>query len=387
MHAPLISELYGVDRLITVKREEIVMTKRVIVIFAIVALAVVSVVQPAFAAEPFYSGKRLTVFVNFAPGGPTDVEGRVFARHVGRHLPGNTGVIVQNMDGAAGLVGRNYLGEIAPRDGTMVGYFTGAAFQYANDSRQHRVDFLKYEFVAFQPGASVYFVRSDVAPGIKQSVDIMKAQNVVVGGLGADNSKDILLRLTLDILGVKHGYVTGYKGAQGARLAFQTGEINFYAESPPTYRSIIAPSLVARGEAVPLFHDPNFDGQSFSEPKQMEGLNIPAFQDFYQQVHGRPPSGILWEVYKTVIALDGAMRRMVVFPPNTPSEAIAAMQNAINKLNDDAVYRDDAMKAFGFVPEWVADSDTNAKVRKNLVLSPEVRRFMEEYISKASQRR
>ena len=196
----------------------------------IAALAALSIAGASGgAAAQFHQGKRLTILVNYAAGGPTDIEARALARHIGKHLEGSPAVIVQNMDGAAGLTGRNYLGEVAPKDGTMVGYFTGTAFQYANDSRQHRVDYLTYDFVAYQPGTSVYFVRTDVKPGMKVASDIIKAQNLVSGGLGTDNAKDILLRLTLDMLGVKYNYVTGYKGSQGARLALQTGEINFYS--------------------------------------------------------------------------------------------------------------------------------------------------------------
>ena len=55
------------------------------------------------------------------------------------------------MDGAGGIVGAKYLGEVAPRDGTMAGYFTGTAFMYALDPERFRVDFKTYEFVATSP--------------------------------------------------------------------------------------------------------------------------------------------------------------------------------------------------------------------------------------------
>src|SRR5262245_30932712 len=87
--------------------------------------AVPSHAQPVAADEPFYKGKRLTVLVNYAAGGPTDIEGRLLAKHIARHIDGNPSVVVQNMDGAGGMVGTGYLGEVAPKDGTMLGYFTG----------------------------------------------------------------------------------------------------------------------------------------------------------------------------------------------------------------------------------------------------------------------
>ena len=107
---------------------------------ALSGLAVIATViaTPGAAADDplYYKGKRLTVLVNFAAGGPTDIEGRLFAKHIARHIEGQPATIVQNMDGAGGLVGNSYLGEIAPKDGTMVGYFTGAAWLYATEPEQ-----------------------------------------------------------------------------------------------------------------------------------------------------------------------------------------------------------------------------------------------------------
>ena len=93
----------------------------------------------AAAQEPFYKGKRLTVMVNFAPGGSTDIEGRLFARHIAKHIDGQPAVVVQNMDGAGGLNGTAYVGEVAPKDGTMLGFLGGAAWQYASEPERHRV--------------------------------------------------------------------------------------------------------------------------------------------------------------------------------------------------------------------------------------------------------
>src|SRR5689334_17349715 len=95
----------------------------------------------ALAADPYYKGKRLSIMVNYAAGGPTDIEGRLFARHIVRHLDGQPNIIVQNIDGAGGLTGTTWLGEIAPKDGTAMGYLTGAAWLYASEPERHRADF------------------------------------------------------------------------------------------------------------------------------------------------------------------------------------------------------------------------------------------------------
>src|SRR5215471_3138965 len=116
---------------------------------SIALAAVCAVASGAWAQEPFYKGKRLTVMVNFAPGGSTDIEGRLFARYIAKHIDGQPAVVVQNMDGAGGLNGTAYVGEVAPKDGTMLGFLGGAAWQYASEPERHRVDLRTYEFIAY----------------------------------------------------------------------------------------------------------------------------------------------------------------------------------------------------------------------------------------------
>src|ERR1700682_893650 len=176
----------------------------------IVAFVVVSVVA-ARADEPFYQSKRLTLLINFAPGGPTDVEGRLLAKHIVKHIAGNPLIVVQNKDGASGMVGAAYLGEVGPKDGTMFGYLTGTAWNSVIDPAAFRVPFASYAFVGAQTGNAVYYMRADTPPGIKTAADLMKAEGLVVGGLGADSSKDLLERLTFDMLVLQYRYVTGYR--------------------------------------------------------------------------------------------------------------------------------------------------------------------------------
>src|SRR5262245_66484103 len=95
---------------------------------ALALCALITATSMAHADEPFYKGKRLNVLINFAAGGPTDIEGRLFAKHLARYIAGEPNIVIQNMEGAGGIVGAKYLGEVAPRDGTNAGYVAGNAF-------------------------------------------------------------------------------------------------------------------------------------------------------------------------------------------------------------------------------------------------------------------
>jgi tripartite-type tricarboxylate transporter receptor subunit TctC len=337
----------------------------------------------ARADEPFYKGKRLSLIINFAAGGPTDIEGRLLAKHLGKHIEGHPGIIVQNMDGAGGMIGAGFLGEVAPKDGTVLGYFTGSAWRYANNPERFRVDFRSYEFVAYQPGTSIAYMRTDVPPGIKEPADIVKAKGVVAGGLGAENSKDLLLRLGLDMLGVPYKYVTSYRGSQAARLALQQNEINVYAESPPSYRAVVAPSLVKEGLAIGLWYDANPGAELGHPSRQVEGLPIVSFPELYRRIKGDMPSGQLWDAYRTILTINGAMQRQIVLPPGAPPAAVAALRAAVLELNDDKEHAEEAARTIGFVPEWVAGPDTNNEVRSAITISPDMRAFIADYVRRA----
>jgi tripartite-type tricarboxylate transporter receptor subunit TctC len=337
------------------------------------------------AQEPFYKGKRLSVLVNFAPGGSTDIEGRLFARHVARHLDGNPQVVVQNMDGAGGFNGAAYVGEIAPRDGTMLGFMGGTAWQYATEPERFRSDLRNYEFIAFQPGTTVYYVRKDVAPGMNEPSDIARATDLIAGGNGVHNARDLLIRLSLDILGVPHRYVTGFRSGQTARLALQRNEVSFYAEPASAYRGAVEAQVIQPGIAIPVYVDPIYNGETLSNSPQVAGLPIPAFQDLYRKVKGAPPSGQLWDVYLSALALTSAMGRLIALPPQAPEAAVIALRNATARLNKDPVFAEDSMKSLGFVPDYVTGPDTNRLARQTLTVRPETRAFVAEYIKRAKK--
>src|SRR5262245_14051797 len=349
----------------------------------VVALVAACMAAPGGASaqsNPFYKGKRLTLLINFAAGGPADIEGRLFARHFGKHVDGAPTIIVQNRDGAGGLVGTNYLGELGPRDGTMAGYLTAAAWNYVIDPASYRVDFSTFEFVAYQPVNVVYYMRADTPPGMKDGPDLIKATELVAGGLAADSSKDLLIRLTLDMLGVSYKYVTGFRSSAPARLALQRGEINCFSESSPSYFGVVEPAIVKTGQAIAVWYDPIYDGASFAPFKPMDSQGVPGFPDYYRKTKGTAPSGRLWEIYRTNLAVDSAMLRTVVLPPGSPAAAVDALRRAIERLNGDQEFAQEAQKSLQFVPHYVTGGDLNARVRGTLVVRPEIRTFVTDYV-------
>jgi len=209
----------------------------------------------SFAAErpPFYQGKTLNFVINFAAGGPTDIESRIFARHLSRHIPGNPSVTIQNMGGGGGLTAVNYLGEVAKPDGYTAAYFTGSLFQHQIKDPALRVDIAKFGFITGVHGVTVSYIRADVPPGIKKPADFVKAQKFRAAGLGVSSSKDVRFRLSFDLLGLKYDYVTGYNNSSDARLAVQRNEAQYHDETLPSYRTQVEPQMVKTGMVMPVY--------------------------------------------------------------------------------------------------------------------------------------
>ncbi|MBX9775118.1 MAG: hypothetical protein K2Y71_11975 [Xanthobacteraceae bacterium] len=353
------------------------LTRRLLIIATFVSCC-----SGAAAQQPFYAGKQLTLLVNHDSGGPTDIEARLLSRHLGKHIAGNPRITVQNMAGSAGLVATKYLGEVAPRNGTMVGYFTGSAHRYISNPERFNVDFRAYEFVAVLPTGRIHFMRTEVRPGIKKAIDIVKAENIVVGGLGLQQPKDMAMRLTLDMLGVPYNYVTGYNSSAEGLSALLRGEISYYADSPTLYKTRVAPEVEA-GNLIPVFYDASFDGKNFSVPSYMpayiKAAAILPFQDLYKSIRGTLPSGPLWDAYKFLLLVNGTVYRVLTLPPGAPREGVNALRAAIGKLETDKGYIEDAIKLTGDVPEFVTSATLNDSVRTSLAISPEIKAFMDAY--------
>ena len=334
----------------------------------------------SFAAEkPFYEGKTVTVLINYAPGGPTDVEGRLLARHLGRHVQGQPNVIVQNMSGAGGVIGTNYLGQVAKSDGLTMGYFTAALFHQQVRNPALRTDLSKYAFISGIQGITVSYIRSDVQPGIKKPADFVKAQRFRAGGLSYDSFKDVAFRLSFDLLGLKYDYVTGYNSSADARLAVQRNEVQYHDETLPAFRSQVEPNMVKSGQVTPLYYADliDADGGVTESPDVPE---LSSFTKFYTQAHGKPPSGVKYEALKAANIAGTNMTRAILLPPAAPKGAVAAMKQAIASLARDEEYLGDAIKVMRFRPRFEMGDSGERLYQRATQIAPELAKFIRQFI-------
>jgi tripartite-type tricarboxylate transporter receptor subunit TctC len=332
----------------------------------------------AFSAEKaFYQGKTLTVLINFAAGGPTDIEGRLVARFLGRHLPGQPSIVVQNMPGAGGVTGTNYLGEVAKPDGLTMGYFTGQFFNLLTADPTLRVDLAKFAYIASIEGVAVAYMRKDVPPGLQEPKDIIKTKGFKAGGLSLNSAKDVRFRLQLDILGIPHQYVTGYNSNSDARLALERSEIQFFTEGTPGYRSQVEPRMVKEGLAIAVYADELVTADGEFRPSG-EVPDIPSFSQLHQQVFGKLGSGPLWEALKT-INLTHAMQRIACVPPNTPVEAAGALRQGFSQMIKDPEFINEFKKVTRSDPRFQIGGEADKLIKRLVQAPPEVRATIRKY--------
>ncbi|HKY08167.1 MAG TPA: hypothetical protein VJQ55_08000, partial [Candidatus Binatia bacterium] len=306
-----------------------------------------------------------------------DVEGRLAARFLGKHIPGQPTIIVQNMPGAGGVTGTNYLGEVAKPDGLILGYFTNQFFNLLTADPTLRVDLAKFAYIASIEGVAVAYIRKDVAPGIQDPKDMVKAKNFKAGGLSLNSAKDVRFRIQLDLLGIPHQYVTGYNSNSDARLAVERNEIQFFTEGTPGYRSQVQPRMVKDGVVLPVYADElvTVDGE-FKQSAEVP--DIPSFSQLHQQVFGKLGSGVLWETLKT-INITHAMQRVAKVAPGTPPEAVAALRQGFSQMIKDPEFIQEFKKVTRSDPHFQVGGEADKLIKKLVQAPADVKNTIKKY--------
>src|SRR5262249_18709575 len=138
------------------------------------------------AAEPveqFFARRTVTIVIGYTAGGSYDLYGRLVARHLGKHVPGQPTVIAQNMPGAGSLKAANYLYELAPKDGTALGVIVeSAALDKARENPAVQYDAAKFTYVGRIATSNNVFMQWHTAK--VQSLEDAKRMETSLAGSG-----------------------------------------------------------------------------------------------------------------------------------------------------------------------------------------------------------
>jgi tripartite-type tricarboxylate transporter receptor subunit TctC len=197
---------------------------------AALALLLGSAVSPALAQGTsdkgdFYRGRTITLAVGYSTGGGYDQYARLLARHLGRHIAGNPGVLVQNMPGAASLTSVLYLNAIAPKDGTAVTLFDpGLVTESFASPQLFKVRFSDFQWI----GAMLRDIRICYAwgaTGIKTWDDMMGRKEFLIGTTAKGSNAYVNGAILRKVFNAPVRQIAGYPGSNEQRLALERGEL------------------------------------------------------------------------------------------------------------------------------------------------------------------
>lgn len=278
-------------------------------------------------APPYYEGKTIRIVVGFSPGGAFDAYARLIGRHIGKHIPGNPSVIVDNMTGAGSLIAANYMYKVAKPDGLSIGHFHGVLFlKKLLDQPGIEFDARKFNYLGVASKEYDVILLSK-ASGITSLTDWKKSSTPVkLGGTAPlSDSQGNIFRVLKSVIGLPIQIVDGYKGTADIRLAIEGGEV---AGTGPSWDT--GQKWVAAGFVRPILQ---------ATPKPLPDLpDVPLLIDLAQTDEAR-------QLIETVIHGTSVFARPFVLPPDTPMAQATILREAFLETMQDKDLLEEAAKA------------------------------------------
>jgi tripartite-type tricarboxylate transporter receptor subunit TctC len=276
-------------------------------------------------AQDFYKGRTVSLLIGFGPGGGFDAYARLLARHLGRFLPGNPTILPQNMPGGGGLTVTNYLYNVAPRDGTVIGMFgpfTGLEPLFGNANA--RFDVTKFTWIGNMDVDAGICV-SWAASGIRTFDDTLKS-DVPFGSSGQGSTTTQQVLFLRKVLGVRAKLTLGYQGSNEIRLAMRRGEVT---ATCGLYRSNAVTDLaqdLKSGEIKILVQ--------LGRESLPEFGNAPNVYDLLTNNDEKQVADVIFRANESA--------RPIAAPPGIPSDRAEELRRAFNQTLMDAAFLDDA---------------------------------------------
>jgi tripartite-type tricarboxylate transporter receptor subunit TctC len=301
----------------------------------------------AAAQTNFYAGKTVTIIVGFSPGGGYDAYDRALARHMGKYIPGNPTVIVQNMPGAGSLTAVRSLEYTQPKDGTvMLTFNPGLITHSLVEPENVKIDFRNFSWVGiFTPDFRVCF--SYGAQGIKSWAQLMEQKQFVLGTTAKGDGAYINGAILREVFNAPVKQILGFPGSAERRIAIERGELD---GDCGTFSSVPTDWL-EQGTA-----------NSFIRFTRERLPEMPESAVFINDLAKTPEQTALLDFLNT----ENEIGRVVIMSGKVPADRLAILREAFNKTVKD--------------PDFIADLQ-----RQKLPLDPatgeEAQRIIERFTS------
>jgi len=292
-------------------------------------LMAVGAVAPAAADEisDFYKGKSVNIVVGHEPATGFDVYARVLARHLGRHIPGNPNIVVQNMTGASGLTAANWLYNVAPKDGTVMSTFVHTVpFEPLMGNNAARFEPAKFAWIGNME-ESVAVCGISKAAGIAKFEEMLQKETIW-GATGATGPLVKSAAAIKNLLGAKMKIVAGYKGSASVKIAITRDEVHGICGLPMSTIMSAWADVYNSGEFRPVIQ--------LSGRRQADLKGIPHVDDYAKTESDRQTYGLIFGTQ--------ALGRIYLSPPGTPDARRNALRAALLAAMKDPQFIADAKK-------------------------------------------
>lgn len=293
--------------------------------FSIVLISLSAV--PNGRADDFYKGKTIRFVVGAPAGGGYDTYARAIGRLLGKHIPGNPSMVVDNMDGAGSLIAANYVYNKAERDGLTIGvWISGQIIRQALGDRGPKFDGRKFGWIgAPSKGSPTCAIMGFT--GMKTWDDVLHSKRPIrMGGVRAGTAYDDAPTILNNVAGTKFEVITGYKGTSPIRIAMQSREVEGACLGWESMRVSNRAMLDAKGDDKLI---------PFITHKRLEDPEIKDLPLFTEVIKGKDNLA----TYNTWAA-SYEFQRPFSLPPGAPPERLQTLRNAFA-----ATLRDPALLA------------------------------------------
>jgi tripartite-type tricarboxylate transporter receptor subunit TctC len=295
---------------------------------AVLLFTTVSNFGHADPAADFYKGNTIRLIISGEAGGTYDSDGRLMAKHLSKHIPGNPRIVAENMLGASGRVAANFLYNAAPKDGTVI-----AVIQQSLPLAQALGESgVQYDAARFN------WIGSPVRPdetlvvwhttGVKTMEDATKKE-VIIGATTPTGMNYLYPRLANELLGTKFKIVTGYPGGTPIILALERGEVEGRGSNPWSDWKARKPDWVKDKKIVPLMQMSLF--------KHPDLPDVPLMVDL-------APNATARSVFE-LVTITGELGRPFLTSPGVPAERVKALRDAFDATVKDPEFLADAAKS------------------------------------------
>ena len=331
------------------------MSARALTLKATLLLGLVLPTASAMAqsADNLFAKKNITIYIGNTAGGSYDLYGRMVARFLGKHLPGQPTVVASNMPGAGTLKAANFIYEVAPKDGTAIGIVTETlALEQA--VANPAVNFDATKFIWMGRVASSNNIHFQWSTAKVQSIEDAKKMETPVAAAGAGNISEVVPNLLNKVIGTKFKVISGYPASAESMLAMERGEVEGTASSWAAVKTGKKAWLDEKKIKIILQDVPT---------RSADLPDVPALGE----LGDTPDDKALLGLY----ASGGAVGRAFILPPGTNPVAVKALQAGFMAMVKDPEFLSEMEKASIDV-DPVGPEELAANIRKTLATSPAV---------------